>query len=1038
MSSGTGSGRLRAPYSPSGCSEGSAESGFRCQDCLMVCKSAGGLTKHRKAKHPYIPRMLGMGDMDEAAPDDPALSSPAPRPTHSSPSSATSWQLNNLPCTPQPHIGASAQTHDDAFSSPFYAHNCNSDNIFYDGFYDYMDIESKHPGSAEPLSEADKVSRVDNSSDGDVEWADDELEDSDGSEDSDVDDGELRVYGDGTRDYQEQDYQEPELVHNTDTAGLEHLAEQTGSFHTGLHREFHPLLNGVPCDAHGNALEPNPPLPALPNPSPPGWTPYDDRFSFELAEFLYTKEQMSEGHINTLLDMWMRKLAQFGEAGSFHNADEMYSIIDNTPLGDVKWETFSVRYNGKLPVKDVPEWMEKRYEVWYRDPHTIAQQMLANKDYMNQIDYCAVHETLDGKPKLKDFMSGDWAWRQSNKIAKDQNTHGSMFVPIILGSDKTTVSVGTGDNEFYPLYMALGNHHNAVRRAHRGAVALIGFLAIPKTDKAHKDTLAFRKFRRQIFHSSLARILESLKPGMTLPEVTLCADGHFRRALYGIGPYIADYPEQALLACIVQGWCPKCTGRNTDLDGDHSPSILRSCEHTESLIELLDLGTLWSDYGIVGDLVPFTNNFPRADIHELIAPDILHQLIKGTFKDHLVEWVGEYLMLKHGKAQADKILSDIDRRIAVVPPFTGLRRFPQGRGFKQWTGDDSKALMKHSLKHWPRSIWEFGAPNGLCSSITESKHIKAVKEPYRRSSRYEALAQMLLTNQRLDKLAASRVDFQSRGMLEPLPKPKQRKERVDGLGAPEESASIPMDKDDGAITGLKQPDSIKLATKYRRCHSRYPTELLQEVDRPTFHTLVRQFLRNHLVEVNDLIYHEEDKHSLPEFHSPIYIHYSAKAIYYAPSDPSGVGGMRREYIRANPKWRKGDPRFDCVLVKRPVLEGPSVAGKFQVARIFLLFSFKFSGVTLQCALVQWFDWIAGVPDEDTGMWMVERCRYGPHSQPISVIPLHLISRAVHLVPVYGDQPVPKDLSASSSLDSYDYFFVNKYADHHTYELFGSD
>jgi Plavaka transposase len=41
---------------------------------------------------------------------------------------------------------------------------------------------------------------------------------------------------------------------------------------------------------------------------------------------------------------------------------------------------------------------------------------------------------------------------------------------------------------------------------------------------------------------------------------------------------------------------------------------------------------------------PFTNDFPRADIHELISPDILHQLIKGTFKDHLVTWVEEYLV----------------------------------------------------------------------------------------------------------------------------------------------------------------------------------------------------------------------------------------------------------------------------------------------------------------------------------------------------------------------------------------------------------
>jgi len=35
-------------------------------------------------------------------------------------------------------------------------------------------------------------------------------------------------------------------------------------------------------------------------------------------------------------------------------------------------------------------------------------------------------------------------------------------------------------------------------------------------------------------------------------------------------------------------------------------------------------------------------------------------------------------------------------RIANAPPFSGLRRFPKGRGFKQWTGNDSKALMKVS------------------------------------------------------------------------------------------------------------------------------------------------------------------------------------------------------------------------------------------------------------------------------------------------------------------------------------------------------
>lgn len=44
---------------------------------------------------------------------------------------------------------------------------------------------------------------------------------------------------------------------------------------------------------------------------------------------------------------------------------------------------------------------------------------------------------------------------------------------------------------------------------------------------------------------------------MTTPEVTRCPDGHLRRVIYGLGPYIADYPEQVLLACIAQNWCAR-------------------------------------------------------------------------------------------------------------------------------------------------------------------------------------------------------------------------------------------------------------------------------------------------------------------------------------------------------------------------------------------------------------------------------------------------------------------------------------------------
>lgn len=61
-------------------------------------------------------------------------------------------------------------------------------------------------------------------------------------------------------------------------------------------------------------------------------------------------------------------------------------------------------------------------------------------------------------------------------------------------------------------------------------------------------------------------------------------------------------------------------------------------------------------------LQPFTLDFPRADIYEMISPDLLHQLIKGAFKDHLVTWVCQYLLAVHGKRKANIILDDIDRR----------------------------------------------------------------------------------------------------------------------------------------------------------------------------------------------------------------------------------------------------------------------------------------------------------------------------------------------------------------------------------------
>jgi hypothetical protein len=64
------------------------------------------------------------------------------------------------------------------------------------------------------------------------------------------------------------------------------------------------------------------------------------------------------------------------------------------------------------------------------------------------------------------------------------------------------------------------------------------------------------------------------------------------------------------------------------------------------------------------------------------------------------------------------------------------------------------------MMHYADGIELFGSPNGISSSITESKHIKAIKEPWRRSSHHDALPQMLHTITQLEQLAAIGTVFQ--------------------------------------------------------------------------------------------------------------------------------------------------------------------------------------------------------------------------------------------------------------------------------------
>ncbi|KAI5999622.1 hypothetical protein EDD15DRAFT_2160596 [Pisolithus albus] len=192
------------------------------------------------------------------------------------------------------------------------------------------------------------------------------------------------------------------------------------------------------CDAHGQFLPDDAPPPPRAERAPDDWTPYHNRLEFELADFLFTHAEMPAKKIDTLLDIWAASLLELGGRPLFTNHADLYSVIDNTRVGSVKWDNFTIRYTGEERGNSPAPWMSDSHDVWYRDPREVIHNILANSGFTSELDYVPYreYEASNDERRWEDFMSGDWAWEQADRILSDDpTTAGATLVPVILGSD---------------------------------------------------------------------------------------------------------------------------------------------------------------------------------------------------------------------------------------------------------------------------------------------------------------------------------------------------------------------------------------------------------------------------------------------------------------------------------------------------------------------------------------------------------------------------------------------------------------------------
>ncbi|KAJ6489418.1 hypothetical protein DFH09DRAFT_856707, partial [Mycena vulgaris] len=371
---------------------------------------------------------------------------------------------------------------------------------------------------------------------------------------------------------------------------------------------------------------------------------------------------------------------------SFGGKNDFFDKVDGLP-GGVKWHCKRLDTKGDLPDLDKdPTGVTMRREeneLWWRDPVEGVQELMGNPAFRDAMRY-APEKLYSDQPGttevVNEMWTAKWWWEIQKRLPP-----GATVAPLILSSDKTMLSNFRGDNSAWPVYLTIGNIGKETRRqVSSHATVLIGYLPIPKFDCFDKTTRSLAKYR--LFHQCMAVIMQSVVEAGKSGVPMVCADSLMRNVWPIFAAYVADYPEQCLISCCKENRCPICTVSPNER-GDHQDHPCRDVRETLFFMQRQQEGekdTVFEDQGMRAVYPPFWANLPHSDIFQSFTPDLLHQLHKGVFKDHLVSWCVEII----GKLE-------IDKRFRAMPDHHGVRHFKNGiSSVSQWTGSEHKEMEK--------------------------------------------------------------------------------------------------------------------------------------------------------------------------------------------------------------------------------------------------------------------------------------------------------------------------------------------------------
>ncbi|KAJ7768112.1 hypothetical protein DFH07DRAFT_1008731 [Mycena maculata] len=422
-----------------------------------------------------------------------------------------------------------------------------------------------------------------------------------------------------------------------------------------------------------------PPQPSSEKTSPQGiqrpWAPFRTR-----ADFEYTATAVAGGLSADIVNLQLKGINNSWSVGgsmlTIHNSSEMAQSLAAAREYVIQFETgeISADFEGKTYT----------FQFQYRDPWKWILELVTDPSLAPHFKWYPVRKFLhdDGrKTQIYDGPNtGKLWWRVQDSLPSVADLP-HCFVPAILWLDKGII---TKHVRKHPIMGRLASLPSAIRNGSgNGGGVLFGYMIIvgdpaDPDDRDAASTLAWARFRREVYHKVCGIIFKSLLGPARNGETVKCGDGIDRVLFPGI-PYHSLDGEEACTMCACRAAltnfpCPRCLVPKTELHFLSKQFTLRTTATMKQVYDAALVARTKTDQErlLQSNGLHLTENFfwslSNSDPYQSYTYDVLRCDDLGKWGKHLWPLLLQVLQQRGYKGR-------LAMNMASMPPWAGLKHF---------------------------------------------------------------------------------------------------------------------------------------------------------------------------------------------------------------------------------------------------------------------------------------------------------------------------------------------------------------------------